>query len=194
MSEELFLGGTHKGEEHMKNPVLLAAVAVTTLGVATPAHAGDCWTMLEKHFTWAKSAEYSKERNLTFHLATNRGDAAYVSYAVGVMDVNTSVDPWLFTTTAQRTGNRDGTQYFSDRQYQECYSYGCFPVGPFNRAATDVLGVRMTWWGQVTFTMKSWGNGELTGTGDCNNEMLTTTIGNTLFVLSFKQTSSTIIY
>jgi hypothetical protein len=178
----------------MKSQALLAAIAVTTVGVATPAHAGDCWTMLEKHYTWAKSSEYGKERNLTFQVATNRGDSAYVSYTAGVMDVNTDVDPWLFTTASMRTGSRDGTQYFSDRQYQECSAWGCFAAGPFNRAATDVLGVRITWWGQVTFTLKSWGGGEITSTGDCTNELLTTYVGNTLHVFSFKQTATDRIY
>jgi hypothetical protein len=176
----------------MKKTALLIGCLAMTLGFSSPAHAGDCWTMLQKHFTWAQSDSGYYNNHLTFQLATNRGDGNYVSYTTGVMDV-TSGSPWVFNTSSGRLGSVDGKQYFSDRRYTNCSGGFCLPAGPFNENATDVLGVMLTWSGEVSLTLKSWGGGTITGTGDCTNEMLFMNVGNTAYVFSFKQTQSAVI-
>jgi hypothetical protein len=155
------------------------------LGHLESADAGDCWPVLQNHLIWAQSDEFSLNHHVTFQMVSNNSNAAYASYASGVLDV-TSGDPWLFTTGSGRTGSHDAIQYFSDRTYPDS--------SPFNRNAVDILGVQITWWGYVTFTLKSWGNGQMTGTGDCTNDMLVVDIGNTKFVFSFKDTASSVIH
>lgn len=56
-----------------------------------------------------------------------------------------------------------------------------------------IAGVQIGWAGDVTLTLKSWGNGTITGTGGCTNEMPFMNVGNTAYVFSFKQTQSAVI-
>lgn len=68
----------------MKNKGLIAEAVAAMLGFSGQAHAGDCWSMLQKHFTWAQS-DGTKNNQLTFKLVTHRRDSRDSGYTTGVM-------------------------------------------------------------------------------------------------------------
>jgi len=146
---------------------------VFTAGLTSNLFADDCSPLLNDLTNYASRTSdqvfcHGSYNIVRVKMTTNRADSRFVSYAEGILKQS--------TTFHGLTG--DSEQYFSDRiaNSSHCDEWACYiDSQPFYNKAKDTLGLDITTLGQVTFTLKSWGNGESSIQTSCSNGVMYST-------------------
>jgi len=182
----------------MKRLTFFTTLVFLSTAFAIHAPAQSCDAMLSDIVNWINTQPNGPGNySITFTAVTNRSDGHYASYLESPTTAAGAVVPgpgkltyhppytiggWFFPAYLQG----DMAQFFSDRRYG--------PGNPFDPSKTDktrvtislgtYLGVQF---GQVTFTLLSWGNAQSTFIPSCQNGLMYGFIDNTMVVMSLNK-------
>lgn len=162
------------------NKMLAATVlgTITTLGISSAQATDDCHTILQDYYNWASEIG-SSQHVVGVTMSTNLDTRKFVSYSVGELNYYPSKFKkvgGIFVIVPERLQG-DAEQTFSDRVWNEPPPPGGFfgVQHPFSPYAKDKLGIDIhvnpgdATKAQVTFTLKSWGNGKVSIDAECAN-------------------------
>jgi len=177
---------------------LAISAALIALSFTPHASAQSCDSMLNDIDNWFITQPNGPGNySIAFTMVTNRSDGKYASYSEG----NSGSPAELFYHPASRVGlfwfpaYLQGTvrQYFSDRRWAP--SGGLFAVNPFDPGRTDQTQVTISLGssifgspeGEVTLTLLSWGNSQVSFPASCQDGLMYGFNGNTMFVMSLNK-------
>jgi hypothetical protein len=179
--------------------VLLTLMFGLILAAPAGAHAQDCTTYMQNIINNFSNIPPGGQATMQVAMVSNRSDGRYVSYGEkpSMSGTNGSSGPLVYypggwTWFGYYPATLQGTlsQFFSDRRFNQNGSFN----DPFDPANTDNLGITIFLEysyvegvnpGEVVLTLNSWGGGQLSFQGQCQNGMINGFDGvNTEFVLS----------
>jgi len=159
-------------------PAPFAALDSSTNGaaVATVATAPGCVeAMVSEHVNWLQQQAPNGTHVVRVTAASNQRNGL-VSYSEGLLTISSAPFPPGPGQPPSNSYTLAGTltQYFSDRKFGMPSGSGIsLPTNPFAPQKTDQLGLSISTSGQVSLTLKSWGNKSVGLTGvDCASGVL----------------------
>lgn len=179
--------------------ILIAGLFV--IGIAAQsARAQSCQALLSDLVNHASNDTGSYNNVIEFKMVGNRGSSDWAQYATGTLDYTPSrlVNGWFFLP-ARFSGQ--ATQFFSDRLWHKPTPPGSFPDSghPFNPDATDqlrlsfniggVLSLGGSSYGDLTYTLLSWGNASATVTPQCQGNYMYAFLNDQMLVFTFRKAS-----
>jgi hypothetical protein len=183
--------------------ILIATIFAVGL-FAQSARAQSCQALLDDLIDHASNDTGSYNHVVDFKLTGNRGGSDWVQYATGTLDYTPAalIGGWYFRPARF---NGQATQFFSDRLWHKPTPPGSFPDfgHPFNPDATDQLRIGFNIggfvigggsYGDLTYTLLSWGNASTTVTPQCQGNYMYAFLGDQMLTLTFKKTSVAIIH
>jgi hypothetical protein len=161
--------------------LLAVSLWLVALGSFSSPTFAQCQSLFQGRFDWARHSVNGTDlfdRSVGFKLTSNRADGRYVSYADGTLKGRRDD-----RNNLSLADNDDVKQLFSDRRYTGYDVNGCrnltsIVLQPFPVTHSDRLGIEImpnpfdSATVTVTMTLRSWGNGRETFTGQCRDNMI----------------------
>jgi hypothetical protein len=174
--------------------ILIATIFVVSLA-AQSARAQSCQTLLSDLISHA-SKQDGNDNYIAFQMVGNREAADWAQYTTGTLRYRPAQFNGFFFLPPRFYG--DATQSFSDRIWTEPPPQGgLFGVDhPFSPYAKDKLRVGFNIglllngnYGDLTYTLLSWGNASATVTPQCQGNYMYAFLNDQMLVFTFKKVS-----